>query len=92
MAWTFLNFLAYCVLYVVITISRKKWGKTYFKIFFQIELVQRLVMLDALKPVSRSSDSIIKRTRASVDDLLAIEKKLNSGKNHYYTYEEALKR
>ena len=49
-------------------------------------------MLDALKPVSRSSDSIIKRTRASVDDLLAIEKKLNSGKNHYYTYGDALKR
>ena len=64
------------------------------KYFFlpQKELVQRLVMLDAIKPVSRSSDSIIRRTRASVDDLLAIEKKLNSGKNHYYTYGDALKR
>ena len=49
-------------------------------------------MLDAVKPVSRSIDSIVQRTRASIDDLLNIEEKLSSGKNHQYTYEQALKR
>ena len=56
------------------------------------EHVQRLVMLDAIKPVSRSIDSIVQRTRASVDDLLSIEKKLASGQTKYFTYEDALKR
>ena len=56
------------------------------------EQVQRLVMLDAVKPISRSLDSIVTRTRASVDDLLAIEAKLASGKSNLYTYEQALKR
>ena len=37
-------------------------------------------------------DSIIPRTRASVDDLLAIEKKLASGKSNFYTYDDALKK
>ena len=56
------------------------------------EQVQRLVMLDAIKPISRSLDSIVSRTRNSVDDLLAIEAKLSSGKSHLYTYDQALKR
>ena len=56
------------------------------------EQVQKLVMLDAIKPISRSLDSIVSRTRNSVDDLLAIEAKLSSGKNHLYTYDQALKR
>lgn len=56
------------------------------------EHVQRLVMLDAIKPISRSIDSVIKRTRTSIDDLLLIEKKLASGKSPHYTYDDALKR
>ena len=57
------------------------------------EHVKRLVMLDAIKPISRSVDSVVKRTRASIDDLLAIEAKLASDKKaNYYTYESALKR
>ena len=56
------------------------------------EQVQKLVMLDAIKPISRSLDSIVSRTRNSVDDLLAIEAKLSSGKSHLYTYDQALKR
>ena len=40
------------------------------------EHVNRLVMLDAIKPVSRDIDSIVQRTRASVDDLLSIENKI----------------
>ena len=56
------------------------------------EHVNRLVMLDAIKPISRSIDSIVQRTRASVDDLLSIENKLNTGKSSHYTYEMALKR
>ena len=56
------------------------------------EHVQRLVMLDAIKPISRSIDSVIKRTRTSIDDLLLIEKKLSSGKSPHYTYDDALKR
>ena len=56
------------------------------------EQVKRLIMLDAIKPVSRSLDTLIKRTRASVDDLLSIEHKLNSGKRTVYPYETALKR
>ena len=35
---------------------------------------------------------IVSRTRASIDDLLNIEEKLNSGKSHQYTYDQALKR
>ena len=56
------------------------------------EQVQKLVMLDAIKPISRSLDSIVSRTRTSVDDLLAIEGKLSSGKSHLYSYDQALKR
>ena len=56
------------------------------------EHVQKLVMLDAMKPISRSLDSLVSRTRNSVDDLLAIEAKLASGKSHLYTYEQALAR
>ena len=40
------------------------------------EHVKRLVMLDAIKPVSRDIDSIVQRTRASVDELLSIENKI----------------
>lgn len=56
------------------------------------EQVKRLIMLDAIKPVSRSLDTIIKRTRSSVDDLLSIEAKLSSGRGNFYTYESALQR
>lgn len=56
------------------------------------EQVSRLVMLDAIKPVSRPIERIIASTRASVDDLLSIEQKLSSGKPTYYTYDVALKK
>lgn len=56
------------------------------------EQVKRLVMIDAVKPVSRSLDVIVQRTRTSVDDLMAIEKKLSTGKHNVYSYESALNR
>ncbi len=56
------------------------------------EQVKRLVLFDAIKPVSRDPAVLISRTRASVDDLISIEKKKASGSPTPYTYEGALKR
>ena len=51
-----------------------------------------MITLDRVKPISRSVDSIVQLTRASIDELINIEDKLSSGKNHQYTYDQALKR
>jgi pimeloyl-ACP methyl ester carboxylesterase len=56
------------------------------------EHIKKLIMLDAMKPISRNLDVLVSRTRASVDDLLNIELKLASGKQNAYSYEQALKR
>ena len=56
------------------------------------EHVKSLVMLDSAGPLPRSMDAMVKRTRASVDDLLSIENKLNFSKNNSYTYALALQR
>ena len=43
-----------------------------------------------MKPIGRSLDNLVSKTRAHVDELLALEKKLDGAKAApAYTYEEA---
>ena len=55
------------------------------------EMVSALVMIDLVKPVGRKTESVIDRTRQSVENQLSIEKKLlTSGNRVYKSEDEAL--
>ena len=57
------------------------------------EMVSALVMIDLVKPVGRRTESVIERTRLSVDNQLSIEKKLlTSGSRVLKSEDEALAR
>ena len=56
------------------------------------ERVSRLIMLDAIKPISRPLGLVVKRTRQAVDDMINIEKKLATGNAQLYTKEDAILR
>ena len=57
------------------------------------EMVQALVMIDLVKPVGRARESVVERTRLSVDNQISIENKLRQPNNKVYKSEqEALDR
>ena len=57
------------------------------------EMVAALVMIDLVKPVGRKTESVVERTRLAVDNLLSIEKKIQSNTERVYkTEDEALAR
>eukprot|EP00095_Tigriopus_kingsejongensis_P008474 maker-scaffold18_size714446-snap-gene-4.12 protein:Tk08474 transcript:maker-scaffold18_size714446-snap-gene-4.12-mRNA-1 annotation:"probable serine hydrolase" len=56
------------------------------------DMVQSLILLDVIKPISRSITSVVDRTRSSVDELLAFEEKLALDEAPMYTYDEAQSR
>ena len=53
------------------------------------DLVAALVMLDVVKPISRNDAAVAEKTRAAVDDLLAVEAKLEAGPTPSFGFEEA---
>lgn len=56
------------------------------------EMVERLILVDSVKPVTRPRDRIIERTKLSIEELLTFEDKMSSGKAPLYTYNQAKER
>ena len=56
------------------------------------EMVHSLIMIDLIKPVGRSIENYIERTKLSLDSFLAIEKKLKTPERVFKTEEEAFQR
>ena len=57
------------------------------------EMVQALVMIDLVKPVGRSRENVVERTRLSVENQISIENKLSQPSSKVYKSEqEALDR
>ena len=56
------------------------------------EHVSKLIMLDAIKPISRPLGLVVKRTRQAVDDLFNIERKLNTNNAQSYAKDDAIAR
>ena len=57
------------------------------------EMVEALVMIDLVKPVGRRIESVVERTRLSVDNQISVEEKIQASNGRVYkSEEEALSR
>ena len=52
------------------------------------DMVESLVMIDLIKPISRKTEDVVLRTRQSITEHSALQEKITAGKDRVYRSEQ----